>query len=51
MEFLADNVKLHRNRSYIFRTFSQILRGYADIFSNNIYAKKEFTHRNQTSVV
>ena len=50
MESLADNVKDktdHRNIEY----FNEFLCGYTDIFTNNIYARKDYTCHNIRGLV
>ena len=50
MESLADNVKSnidHKNLEH----FHEFQRGYTDIFTNNIYATKDYTYHNLCGMV
>ena len=50
MEFLADSVKDnidHKNLEH----FHEFLRGYTDIFTNNIYATKDYTYHNLRGMI
>ena len=50
MESLADRVKGnidHKNLEH----FHEFLRGYTDIFTNNIYATKDYTYHNLHSTI
>ena len=50
MESLADSVKGnidHKNLEH----FHEFLRGYTDIFTNNIYATKDYTYHNLRGMI
>ena len=50
MESLADNAKGnidHKNLEH----FHEFLRGYTDIFTNNIYATKDYTYHNLRGMI
>ena len=45
MEPLADTVKDNMDHKHL-EHFREFLRGYTDIFTNNIYARKDYTYHN-----
>ena len=50
MEFLADSIKGnidHKNLEH----FHKFLRGYTNIFTNNIYATKDYTYHNLRGMI
>ena len=50
MESLAESVKGsidHKNLEH----FHEFLRGYTDIFTNNIYATKDYTYHNLRGMI
>ena len=50
MESLADSIKGnidHKNLEH----FHEFLRGYTDIFTNNIYATKDYTYHNLCGMI
>ena len=50
MEFLAENIKsniYHKNLEH----FHEFLHGYTNIFTNNIYATKDYTYHNLSGMI
>ena len=50
MEFLADSVKGNTDYKNL-EHFHEFLRGYTDIFTNNIYATKDYTYHNLCGMI
>ena len=50
LEFLAENIKsniYHKNLEH----FHEFLHGYTNIFTNNIYATKDYTYHNLSGMI
>ena len=50
METLADSVKGNIDQKNL-ESFYEFLRGYTDIFTNNIYAAKDYTYHNPSGMI
>ena len=50
MESLADSIKGNVDQKNL-ECFHEFLRGYTDIFTNNIYAAKDYTYHNLRSMI
>ena len=50
MEYLADRVKGNIDHKNL-EQFHEFIRGYTDIFTSNIYARKDFTYHNLCGII
>ena len=50
MESLADSVKGNIDHKHL-ENFQEFLRGYTDIFTNNVYATKDYTYHNLRGMI
>ena len=50
VESLADSVKGNIDHKHL-EHFQEFLRGYTDIFTNNVYATKDYTYHNLRGMI